>query len=322
VDNLKIGAELWTTEAAQPMSSARLGRMPSPHVPSELTAGPFTTYEAARYGVSARSLDGASWRRLTRNVYCWAGLDDTPNLRAGAVALVLPPGGVVSGRSAAWLHGVDLLPASAPVSVTVPRASTVGPRAGVTIRRAAVSPTDQELVAGIPVTSALRTAFDLARLEPRVEAVVCLDALLHAGLVTLGILRSYIPTGHRGWRGVRRAADALADADPAAESPMESRLRLVIVAAGLPRPVVNQPIYDRHNVFLARPDLRIGRVIIEFDGSVHRGRDVFMADLRRQNALTQHGFVVLRYSAVDVYRRRGLIVAQVRAALVATRFAA
>lgn len=94
---------------------------------------------------------------------------------------------------------------------------------------------------------------------------------------------------------------------------MESRLRMVLHQGGLPRPEVNRSIVVAGCRF--RPDLLIDHVIIEYDGDGHRDRDAFVADLRRQNLLVGAGFVVLRYTGSDVYRRPELIVAQVWAAL-------
>ncbi len=101
---------------------------------------------------------------------------------------------------------------------------------------------------------------------------------------------------------------------------MESRLRMVLLEGGLPRPVVNQPVHDHAGTLLARPDLRFGPVLVEFDGSVHRERDQFVRDLRRQNGLVRAGFVVLRYTAGDVYRRPAAVVAEVGAAIAATSY--
>lgn len=98
---------------------------------------------------------------------------------------------------------------------------------------------------------------------------------------------------------------------------METRLRLILLDGGLPSPVVNEAVCDAGGRFLARPDLRIGRVIIEFDGAVHRSAQRHREDVRRQNALIQAGYVVLRYTAGDVYHRAEPIVAEVRAALAA-----
>ncbi|MBA3409992.1 MAG: DUF559 domain-containing protein [Geodermatophilaceae bacterium] len=56
-------------------------------------------------------------------------------------------------------------------------------------------------------------------------------------------------------------------------------------------------------------------MIIEFDGAVHRSAERHRDDIRRQNLLVQAGYVVLRYTAADVYQRPTTIVAEVRAAL-------
>jgi hypothetical protein len=238
-------------------------------------------------------------------------------LRISAAALLLPAGGAVSGRSAAALHGVDVLRSDGPVEIVLPRDAAMRPRAGVAVRRALLPPDDVVCIDGIPVTTAVRTAFDLARLEQLVEGVVCLDAFVRAGL-DAGQLADYVGA-HPRWRGVRRAGQALQYADGGAESPMESRLRMILVLAGLPKPAVNQPLYDTRGVFLARPDLRIDRILVEFDGGVHRDAQVFASDARRQNRLLEAGYTVLRYTAPDVYRRPHEIVAQTRAALARTR---
>ena len=55
--------------------------------------------------------------------------------------------------------------------------------------------------------------------------------------------------------------------------------------------------------------------MIEFDGGNHRER--LVGDDRRQNLLIGAGFRVLRFTSADIYQRRDVIEAQVRAALVA-----
>ena len=164
------------------------------------------------------------------------------------------------------------------------------------------------------MTAPLLTAFDLARTEPGPEAVACVDALLHTGLVDEQALTGYV-AAHPGWRGVRIAADVVARADHRAESPMESRLRVILLDGGLPRPAVNEPLHAPDGTFLARPDLRIRHVVVEYDGAVHRDASVFGHDLRRQNRLIEAGYTVLRYGAGDIALRSAQIVAQIRRAL-------
>jgi hypothetical protein len=77
--------------------------------------------------------------------------------------------------------------------------------------------------------------------------------------------------GARRCRGLDRV---VALADPRAESPMETRLRLNLVAAGLPVPEVQYEIVDEYGFVLARADLACpgGRLDIEFDGGAHYTR--------------------------------------------------
>lgn len=284
-------------------------------VPDQLKDGPFTLALARANGVSRRSLQGCAYRRLAQGIYVFAGVELDRAAWIAAASLALPPGSAVSGPWAAWVWGVELLPPTArDVEITVPRSSRVDSRPGVTVRRALLPTTEVVVVNGVRVTSELRTAFDLARRGPRDDAVIALDAMLFARLINRTGLQRYIDD-HPGWRGVRWAADHLRLAVDRVESPMETRLRLVLLDGGLPIPVVNESVCDARGRFIARPDLRIDRVIVEFDGAVHRTAQRHRDDLRRQNALVQAGYVILRYTAADVYGRPAAIVAEVRAAL-------
>ena len=120
--------------------------------------------------------------------------------------------------------------------------------------------------AGVQTTTPLRTAFDIARRPPLSGAVVALDAMLAADLVTRAAL-ARIGTERERWPGVCQLHKALLVCDPGAESPMESRLRLVLIAAGLPWPVT------QHEVF--SPRHRLG---VEYEGDHHRSRSTFQRD--------------------------------------------
>ena len=150
------------------------------------------------------------------------------------------------------------------------------------IRHAQLPSTDITQLGGIPVTTPLRTAFDLARRRNLIEGVVALDALLNARLVALDELREYV-AAHRAWRGVRSAAKAVTLAEPRSESPMESRLRMVIVLPGLPRPEAQVALCRPGGQEVARIDLgyRDARKGYEFDGAEHEIR--WEADRRRRN---------------------------------------
>jgi len=102
-------------------------------------------------------------------------------------------------------------------------------------------------------------------------------------------------------------------ADPRSESPMETRMRLELITARLPRPSVQAALRDATGNFIGRSDLYHPdrRLVIEYDGENHKDR--LVADLRRQNALVNAGYHLLRFTAADL-RTPGSVVTQVRRA--------
>ncbi len=121
---------------------------------------------------------------------------------------------------------------------------------------------------------------------------------------------------HNRLRGVRLARRALELSHPAAESPQESRLRLVLTDAGLD-PVPQYVVQDAFGAFLARVDLALpaARVAIEYDGrDAHLSPEAFIRDRQRQNLLIAAGWTVLRFTAVDLWHP-GDVVRAVQAAV-------
>jgi len=156
--------------------------------------------------------------------------------------------------------------------------------------------------------------FDLSRRLALVDAVVAVDMALHQRLVDGSELRAYVAASPT-CRGIAQARRVTELAEAATESPMESRLRLLLVQAGLPRPEVQVTLHDVNGRFIGRPDLyyRAQRLAIEFDGGTHC--DSMVEDNRRKNRLLNTGCRLLRFTAADVYNTPGAILAQVRAAL-------
>jgi hypothetical protein len=188
------------------------------------------------------------------------------------------------------------------------------------IHRSALSRADVLQVRGLPATSMLRTLADVSSRLSLTEAVVVVDSALHARRVRTNELLHWIESqpGRPSIRSLRRVA---ALAEPAAESPMESRLRMLLVLAGLPRPVAQVSIHDDRGKFVGRPDLyyEIPRLGIEYDGAIHRTS--LAEDNRRQNLLLGAGVRLLRFTAVDVTQRPEAVVTQVRGMLAASPIA-
>jgi hypothetical protein len=282
-----------------------------PIIPVELTVDTFTLEEALRAGVSRRQLRGQSWRRVEHGIYRWSKLAESPLLELTAVIHRLPQA-VFSGRTAAWLHGLDLPPTD-PVEVTIPDSNASG-RAGVKVQRASLVPSDVVRLKGLPATSGLRTALDLGRRAPLVDSVVALDMALHRGLASITELTSFVEA-NRGASGIATLRRAVSLAEPAAESPMESRLRLLLVRPGLRRPQAQVSLHDERGRFLGRPDLYYPghRLGLEYDGGSHR--DSLVEDNRRQNRLINAGYRLLRFTAADIFQTPDVVVAQVRMAI-------
>ena len=230
-----------------------------------------------------------------------------------AAKLRLPDAAVFTGPTAAWLHGLDIAPCS-PIEAVVPSTSHILRLVGVVVRRCSIPTAEMSVRRGLPATSAVRTIADLACRLPLTDAVGLLDAALHGRLVNSGLLRDWA-SAHTGYRGIRRLKRALDLADPAAESVMETRLRLLLVLAGLPHPRSQVSLRDDFGLFLARPDLYYpdARLAIEYDGAKHR--ESLAADNRRQNRLIDAGYRLLRFTAADVLSAPDSIVALVRRAL-------
>jgi hypothetical protein len=103
--------------------------------------------------------------------------------------------------------------------------------------------------------------------------------------------------------------------EPASESPMETRLRLLMLDAGLPRPIAQHVVHDSSGRFVARLDLAYPakQLAIEYDGALHW--DQRRADDRRRDALRALGWTVLVVSSEDYYRTPDALIAKIRRAL-------
>lgn len=289
-----------------------LHRMARPaRIPATLTHAPFTLRQALAAGLTPRQLQGPSWRRLQRGVYIWNGKPERPEDRLSAVAL--PPGGAFAGRTAPWLHDLDVQ-FPQPVEVIVPNSCATGSRLGISVRRVDLSPDEIVIRKGFPVTSLPRTLADLLRTTHLVEVVVLSDQALNRGLLTIPDLTRWIArhSGRKGVRGLRRVLELT---DPGAESPMETRLRLLIVLAGLPRPLTQVKLRDVRGDAIARVDLYFpeAQLVVEFDGGIHR--DMLVDDNRRQNLILAAGYRLLRFTGADVLGNPGRVLAQIRYAL-------
>ncbi len=269
---------------------------------------PYLRHEALAAGTTPARLRGPAWRRPHRGVYLPAAAID-PTHEIAALLRLLPPDTVISHQTAAWLYQLPLpLDVDGTLHVTI-RSGRAGPRPGVRVHRGTLADGDVQPWGRSWVTTAERTWLDLAATLARPDLVALTDAVLGRRFSRPDDLRAALAAA-TGRRGLVRARDALRLADPLAESPFESYLRLVLMDGGL-RPV-SQYRVGRARLDLALPEARVG---IEYDGATHRNSG--LADLRRQNELHRLGWVLLRYVAADILHRPDEVVAEVRATVAA-----
>lgn len=255
-------------------------------------SSPFTLADAAAAGfcredVRALVRDGDA-RKICHGVYISSDVPDSLALRAAALKRVVPERAVICRRSAAWLHGVDVLAFGAhlqvpPVEVLVPAGTAAVRRRGVEGYSGVLRDEEVHEVDGVLVTSPLRTALDLGRWLSLLDGVAGLDAMLHAGIVDHDELYDAAQR-LRGYRHKLRLDKALDLADGRAESPQESRLRIrLVVYARLPEPEVQfvVPFADgEFRLDLAYVELRVA---VEYDGEEYHSEatDVEYDEWRR-----------------------------------------
>lgn len=269
-----------------------------------------TWQDVVRRTGSRSSADGwlrnSGWWRVFRDVYAAPTLLDGPDVRCRALRRVLPLPAALSHRTALWALGLDLLGDG--LDVTVPRGLHLERRPGVRMHSAALP--DEELVevGGLLVVSPARAVVDVARRESVPDAVGVGDAVLRSGLARAGDLDDAL---HRasGLRGCVGARAALGRVNGRSESPMESRLRVLLEDGRVGRVEAQVDLYDDGG-HAARVDLLVeGLVVIEFDGrAAHLSDAGFVRERSRQNRLLEAGCEVRRFTAADVYRRPAVAV--------------
>lgn len=287
-----------------------------PYRPEALRGRLFRGSWAVRAGVlTPAALRSSAWQRIRPDVYADATVPVDHAVRATAVAMTMPAGAALAGVTAAVLWGIrELAGASEPVEVAVPTGIRWSPGPDVLVRSADLTGAVTRL-SGRPLTTRLRTAVDLARRPGTlVERVVLLDRLVQAQLVDLEELRVAVHALPR-CRGSASARQAVALADGLAESPPETRVRLLLAAAGVPAPVA-QHVVRESGRFVARVDFGWPdqRVALEYDGLWHAEPGQFARDRARLNALQAAGWRVVFVTARDLHHPEELV-ARVLAAL-------
>jgi hypothetical protein len=191
---------------------------PAPKHPRELRRRAFLGSEAIRRGLlTPDQLRGSSWRRLLRDAYADSNMPLDHDLLIDAASLLIPPGAVITGRSAAHFWGIKVAGPTDPVEVLTPPDQRFGPIRGIQVHTGRIPAEETIRAADIPVTSPLRTMWEVARRHQPADAVAIIDALAARRRISGPELLGYAQT-HRGEYGARKAEMAFELVEPLAES--------------------------------------------------------------------------------------------------------
>lgn len=223
--------------------------------------------EALASGALTRQQLRSKYVKQHRNVYALKGLKLTARDRAMAAWLWSQRDAVLVGNSAAALLGTKWIEPGERAEIGRARYPSAK---GILVRSGAIA--DDELWArgGIPCTTPARTAYDIGRFMTADNSIARIDALLNATCCDVADVE-VIAARYPGARGIRRLRSTLNLVDGGAESPQETRLRLILVRGGL-GPVVTQiPVADEWGRVLRRidmgwPEFKVG---VEYDGEQH-----------------------------------------------------
>ncbi|MCV7196130.1 hypothetical protein [Mycobacterium angelicum] len=272
---------------------------------------PFLGSEAVRSGLLRPHQLRSGFARVFPDVYVPRNQQLTLQHKAIAGWLWSRRQGIVAGLTAAFWHGSKWVDGGEPVELIWSNARA--PR-GVQTYDAKLYRDEFAIFAGLPVTTPQRTAFDIGRRKPIGSAIAHLDALMRATGIKVTDVAA-VTERHRGARGIRQLESALELADAGSQSPKETWLRLLLIRAGLPRPVTQIPVVtaDGTQVYYLDMGWKKPMVAVEYDGEHHRlDRWQYQKDLRRSEALARLGWLIVRVVVTD---RPPDIVRRVRDAL-------
>jgi len=288
-----------TTDGVRPNRHAvevtrrRMGELPfNPRAP-------FTRQRALKAGLSDADLTGNGYHQLFWGVYIASSVTVTLVVRALAATMAAPTGSVVSHHSAASLWG-GIPPDSGDIHLSMPVGNRQKTR-GIRSHRRSVMPAPA-LRRGLPVTTPEQTFIDMASCCDLVQLVTLGDSLVRAKATTPAKLVAACKQSTARHTALARRAASLVRTK--VDSPMESRLRLLIILAGLPEPRVNFEICDadgrvRYRLVLSYPDQMLA---VEFDGRQHVDvRAQWEGDVIRREDIEADGWRFVVVTATQFY---------------------
>jgi hypothetical protein len=276
---------------------------------------PFTRADARAAGITVKELIGGRYQKVFFNLYLSAEVVITPPVRARAALRLASPESYASHYTAAELWELPV-PHHDHTHITVSEHGERLRRQGVKSHLGR-SDARRTLRTGIPVSTPEQTFIDLAAIGINfVDLVVLGDAMLKAKLTTIRTLIEAI----EAWpgRGTRLALRAARLIREGVDSPMETRVRLLIVMAGLPEPTVNVIVRGEDGSWRMRFDLCYldQRLIVEYDGRQHADSpQQWERDIYRREELDRMDYRLLIVTSRGVFNEPHRTLERVRHAL-------
>ena len=269
----------------------------------------FVGSEALARGVLTRHELRTFYRRVLPDVYAPKRAPLTLEDRTVAAWLWSGREGVVKGLAASAMLGARWVDGDVPIELNW---TNHRPPTGVVTRNDNLLEPEVGRHGPLAVTTPDRTAFDLGCRGPVGQAVARLDSLARATHFKVGDVHE-LALRHPHVKGLRQLDRVLDLVDAGAESPQETRIRLMLMDAGFPRPQTQIPV--RAPDGLPRYYLDMGwedvMVAVEYDGRHHTDRPVYSRDIIRLEYVNAVGWTVVR---VVAEHRRAEIVHRVRQA--------
>lgn len=279
------------------------------------TKQPFTRKSALAAGITVSELTGPRFQRIFHGIYLAADLRITVSVRARAALLVAPEGSCASHHTAIALWG-GWVPRTQETHISTPVASTRSERRGIVAHAAPVDLVPRTR-SGILVSPPARAFVELAACRVNlVDLVTVGDSLVRAEVVTLKELIEAADSSRGRWcRLARRAARLVRRG---VDSVMETRVRMLIVLAGLPEPKVNHIIRRDSGEWHRRLDMCYlnGKLAVEYDGQQHLDTQARRKDLLRREQLEREGWLFVVLVSDDVYVDPVGTVERIRQALI------
>ncbi len=291
---------------------AQTGGMSNPPPGGKLnTRRPFRAKDAVAAGLSRRSLLSPSFRRIIRGVFIDASEKPDPWHDALAIMLVTGNDAFVSHHTAARLLG-GVVPASSDLHASIRCDQHRSRTAGIRVHRSTRTPVRFR---GVRTTSPVDTFLDLAAHLDLVDLVILGDSLVTKARTTPeALVKAATATTSYGKRVLRAARLVRAGVD----SPMETRLRLLIGLAGLPEPEVNIQIRSELGELLRRIDLgyRAAKLGIEYDGRQHAESPTqYRGDILRREELSGRDWYEWTAVSDDIFKDPGGALVRLRAVM-------